>query len=62
MVDDPQERWDLSLAEPEIVAKLMHRLDAYNATAVPCSYPPPDLDATPCAHKVEGVPMWGPYH
>lgn len=39
---DPQERCNLASTELAVVADLLARLEAYNATAVPVQYPGPD--------------------
>ncbi|XP_013382182.1 arylsulfatase B-like [Lingula anatina] len=57
ILDDPTERNDLSQKYPNIVKKMLTRLQAYNATAVPAIYPPPDPRADPSHNG--GV--WGPW-
>lgn len=53
---DPDERDDLSLKHPEHVQELMSRLEAYNKTAVPVRFPPPDPQANPALHNDAWVP------
>ena len=48
--DDPEERNELSSKYPDIVGMLMSRMEVYNQTAVPVSYPPPDLLSNPALH------------
>ena len=48
--DDPEERNELSSKYPDIVEMLMSRMEAYNQTAVPVSYPPPDPLSNPALH------------
>ncbi|XP_072050724.1 arylsulfatase J-like isoform X2 [Amphiura filiformis] len=54
---DPLERHDLAIRRPGIVKRMMKRLRAYNATAVPPWYPPADPNSNPEYH--DGV--WGPW-
>ena len=54
---DPEERHELSSQYPEKVQELLSRLEEYNRTAVPVSYPLPDLAANPALHH--GV--WSPW-
>ncbi|XP_072020732.1 arylsulfatase J-like [Amphiura filiformis] len=54
---DPLERNDLATRRPGIVKRMMERLKAYNATAVPPWYPPPDPNSNP---KYNGG-VWGPW-
>lgn len=54
---DPEERDDLSEQYPDVVRKMLDRLQAYNATAVPVRYPKPDPRSNPKLHG--GV--WGPW-
>ena len=54
---DPEERHDLSKNRPEDVVRLLHRLAAYNSTAVPCRFPKGDPKANP---KLHGN-VWGPW-
>ncbi|XP_076452393.1 arylsulfatase B-like [Babylonia areolata] len=57
VVEDPEERHDLSGSKPEVVRKLLDRLQYYNSTAVPVNFPDPDPNADPGKHG--GV--WGPW-
>ncbi|KAK7505089.1 hypothetical protein BaRGS_00003659, partial [Batillaria attramentaria] len=54
---DPSEHNDLSNQRPDLVRQLLDRLLHYNATAVPCRYPPDDPRADP---KLHGG-FWGPW-
>lgn len=47
---DPYEKNDLADSHPEIVNKLLAKLASYNATAVPCRYPPVDPQSNPSLH------------
>ncbi len=47
---DPTEHHDLSRDHPEVVRTLLDRLAYYNSTAVPCRWPPPDLNSDPKLH------------
>jgi len=47
---DPNEWHDVSTESPSIVAKLMARIQAYNATAVPVRYPAMDPAGDPQRH------------
>ena len=51
IAEDPNEYYDLSESQPEIVALLLDRLKAYNSTAVPVKYPPSDPEADPALHN-----------
>jgi len=55
---DPREFHNLAAGMPDVVAKLRSRLQAYNATAVPCRFPQPDPAADPSKHGG----AWGPWH
>ncbi|XP_046580315.1 arylsulfatase B-like isoform X1 [Haliotis rubra] len=54
---DPNEHNDLSASQPDIVKKLLDRLEYYQKTAVPPRYPDPDPKCDPKLHG--GV--WGPW-
>ena len=54
---DPLEVNDLSGKFPELVRKLLSRLEYYNSTAVTCRYPP--IDARDDPNKHGGV--WSPW-
>lgn len=54
---DPYERKELSSMFPQVVNDLLQKLAAYNATSVPCRYPPIDKNANP---KLHGG-YWGPW-
>ncbi|KAK7491343.1 hypothetical protein BaRGS_00017444 [Batillaria attramentaria] len=54
---DPEERHDLSQQYPDVVKKLLQRLQYYNSTAVQPRYPPIDPNCDPAMHG--GV--WGPW-
>ena len=47
---DPYETTDLSTVYPEVVHMMLDKLSGYNATAVPCIYPPNDPNANPQLH------------
>ena len=57
MEADPLEQHDLTLAHPDMVLKLLHRLAEHQSTAVPCRYPEFDPQSSPMLH--EGV--WRPW-
>ena len=44
-LEDPGERCDLSLSQPAVVSLLRHRMEALQATAVPCRFPNGDAAA-----------------
>ncbi|XP_064616011.1 arylsulfatase B-like [Liolophura sinensis] len=54
---DPEERDDISEQYPDMVRKMLERLQAYNVTAVPVRYPKPDPRSNP---KLHGG-AWGPW-
>ena len=54
---DPNEHNDLSASRPDIVKMMLDKLEAYQATAVPCRYPPEDKKANPKFHGG----YWGPW-
>lgn len=53
---DPYERDELSHLFPHVVSDLLHKLSAYNATAVPCRFPPADKKSDPRYHGGYWVP------
>ncbi|XP_046556434.1 arylsulfatase B-like, partial [Haliotis rubra] len=55
--NDPNERHDVSAANPGVVMDLLNRLANYQKTAVPTVYPTSDLMADP---KLHGG-FWGPW-
>ncbi|GFS27251.1 arylsulfatase B [Elysia marginata] len=57
VVDDPEEKYDLSKNQPEIVRKILDLLAKVNSTAVPAFFPPSDPQSNPELHG--GV--WGPW-
>ena len=57
VVNDAEERHDLSQSEPKIVEMLLQRLAMWNSTAVPVDYPPVDHQCNPALRG--GV--WGPW-
>lgn len=58
VVNDPEERQDLTRSHPQIVEMLLNRLAVWNTTAVPVNYPPVDVRCNP-ALRDDGV--WGPW-
>ncbi|XP_033760300.1 arylsulfatase B-like [Pecten maximus] len=54
---DPEERVDLSSDYPDMVMKMLTKLQQQNETAVPCVYPPADPNANP--ERLGG--WWGPW-
>ena len=56
ITNDPLEKYDLSDSYPDIVKTMLDRLSAYNATAVPVRYPPPDPECNPELHGDAWVP------
>jgi arylsulfatase A-like enzyme len=57
ITEDPREFNNLAASMPDMVKQLRARLDAYNATAVPCRYPDDDPNSDPS--KLGGA--WGPW-
>ena len=47
---DPTEQNDVSTKYPSVVKEMLDKLVAYNATSVPCRYPPDDPAANPEKH------------
>lgn len=54
---DPYEHVDMSGSRPDIVRMMLKKLAAYEATAVPCRYPPDDKRSNPNLHGG----FWGPW-
>ncbi|XP_021375281.1 arylsulfatase J-like [Mizuhopecten yessoensis] len=54
---DPVERVDLSADYPDMVMKMLTKLQQLNETAVPCVYPPSDPNSNPQLHGG----WWGPW-
>ena len=54
---DPNEHSDLSGSHPDIVKMMLDKLAGYQATAVPCRFPPKDKKANPKFHGG----YWGPW-
>jgi len=48
--EDPEERCNLTGSQKGVVAQLLARLEAWNATAVPAQYPGPDERCDPSLH------------
>ncbi|XP_076452854.1 arylsulfatase B-like [Babylonia areolata] len=57
VANDPAENYDLSESMPDVVRKLLRRLQDYSSTAVPPLWPKPDPRSNPRKHG--GV--WGPW-
>ena len=57
IVNDAEERHDLSQSEPEIVDKMLQRLAMWKSSAVPVKHPPVDHRCNPALRG--GV--WGPW-
>lgn len=55
---DVVQKCNLARARPDLVAQLLHRLEEYNATAVPATYPPPSQLCDPALTQNRFVP-WG---
>ena len=47
---DPLEEWDLSEMYPDVVNRLLNRLNEYYQDSVPVLYPMPDLRSNPRLH------------
>ena len=59
--NDPHEHHDLASANPETVAALMAKLQAFNATKVPQDNPPVDPRSSPTHFNSSGEPTWTPW-
>ena len=57
VVVDPTEYFDVADVYPSLVEAMLDRLATYNATAVPCYYPPNDPQCNPKLHSG----AWGPW-
>ncbi len=57
--NDPEERCNLAASEPTLVAELVARIEAFNATAVPAHYPPPDDRCDPSVGGRGYFAAWG---
>ena len=57
VANDPIELFDLSATMPGKVRTMLDMLKAYNATAVPPTYPPSDPKCDPMSHGG----FWGPW-
>lgn len=58
---DPYERDNVSKLFPNVVTELLRKISAYNATAVPCRYPPGDEKSDPRYHGGYWLP-WVTQH
>jgi len=52
------QRCNLAAAKPDIVGRLLDRLEAYNRTSVPARYPPPSQLCDP-ARRNNVFAAWG---
>ena len=57
ITEDPLEKTDLSDEYPDVVDRLLNRLDEYYQDSVPVRFPLPDAEANPGSRN--GV--WGPW-
>lgn len=59
IADDPREQRDLSAEQPEVLQRLLARLQSYNSSAVPVCFPAADRDEL-ARPPVDG--FWGAFH